>query len=102
MKVVQSIHGDIAIIGVSCNFPDGNDTPDKLWHLLSQQKDVINKLHPSRWQWPEHLDLSANYKGINHGGFFENIDCFDASFFKISPKEAKLMDPQQWTRVNNH
>lgn len=95
MVYAQNRHAPIAIVGIGCRFPGGINKLDDLWQLLIQKKDVIRKISHERWQWPLHLNLETDYKGLNYGGFFERIDEFDASFFKISPKEAKLMDPQQ-------
>ncbi|QMT25920.1 beta-ketoacyl synthase N-terminal-like domain-containing protein [Bacillus velezensis] len=86
---------DVAIIGISCRLPGGIDDPEHLWELLKEGKDVIGKMPLERWIWPESIDLENQHKGINMGGFLEDITHFDASFFRISPKEAELMDPQQ-------
>lgn len=90
----------IAIVGTACRFPGGASSPSKLWELLSQPFDVLTDLPPER------LNLSRFYheNGEHHGStdvqgraYFlsEDIRLFDAAFFRINPKEAEGMDPQQ-------
>lgn len=86
---------DIAIIGMACRLPGKNNTPEALWNFLKDGKSAINFLPKDRWQWPEDIDLKSEYVGIDRGGFLEDIQYFDADFFRISPEEAKLMDPRQ-------
>ena len=95
MDEIKQSHDPIAIVGISCQLPGGINTVDQFWNLLIQEKNMIRPLHSLRWKWPANVDATAGYRGIDQGVFFENIDCFDANFFNISPKEAKLMDPQQ-------
>uniref|UniRef100_UPI002491FF1D beta-ketoacyl synthase N-terminal-like domain-containing protein n=1 Tax=Aquimarina aggregata TaxID=1642818 RepID=UPI002491FF1D len=85
---------DIAIVGTSFRIP-GASTPEEFWALLKKKKDCITEIPSERWDWPNHIDVEQDHKGINRGAFIKNIDQFDASFFRISPREAKLMDPQQ-------
>ncbi|MCB0583368.1 MAG: GNAT family N-acetyltransferase, partial [Phaeodactylibacter sp.] len=85
---------DIAIIGYSFRLP-GASTAEELWALLREGRSAVSPTPPSRWQWPEWVDVHTTYQGINQGGYLEGIDQFDASFFRISPREAELMDPQQ-------
>src|SRR3546814_12060157 len=40
-------------------------------------------------------DLAHAHKGIDRGGFLDEVAAFDAPFFRISPAEAQSMDPQQ-------
>lgn len=86
---------DLAVVGIACRLPGGVDSPSALWTLLETGASGITSLPDGRWQWPAHIDPSGEHVGIDRGGFLSDIDCFDARFFRISPKEAELMDPQQ-------
>lgn len=92
---------DIAIIGMSGRFPQSPDL-EQFWENLINQKDLISEVPSTRWQVKENIPLA------NWGGFIDGIDEFDAKFFKISPAEAELMDPQQrifletvWKTIEN-
>ena len=87
--------GAVAVVGVACRFPGGVTTPEELWRLLERGEDGIRRLPEGRWRWPEAVDVAGTHRGIDLGGFLERIDEFDARFFRVSPKEAELMDPQQ-------
>jgi len=92
----KSFGQDIAIIGMACRFPGANDL-DEYWKVLSEGIDAVDEIPSERWDWREYYDEDpeAAHKMYNRwGGFIEGIDQFDPLFFKISPKEAELMDPQ--------
>lgn len=86
---------EIAIIGTACRLPGGIVNKEQLWSLLAEGEDAISKMPLQRWNWPDNIDVDNKHKGIDVGGFLDEIATFDASFFRISPKEAELMDPQQ-------
>ncbi len=90
----------IAIVGSACRFPGAATSPSKLWELLKAPRDVLRDFPAER------LNLSSFYSpdGEHHGrtdvqnrAYLLDEDCrlFDASFFRINPKEAHGMDPQQ-------
>ncbi|MCG8338245.1 MAG: condensation domain-containing protein, partial [Proteobacteria bacterium] len=87
---------DIAIIGYHGRFPK-SETEDLFWKNLSRG-EICTELTPeTRWD----ADFFSTYgqgtfKHIKPwGGFLEGIDRFDALLFKISPKSARAIDPQQ-------
>src|SRR5262249_41911314 len=82
---------DIAIVGMSCKLPGGIETPDQLWQALASNECVIGSFPRTRGSWPGGDD----YPGIDQGGFVNDIDAFDAAFFRISAVEAQITDPQQ-------
>lgn len=59
----------VAIVGMSCRLPGNIETPDAYWETLKAGLTT-----------PNHLEKPSH---------------FDAAFFRISPREANHLDPQQ-------
>lgn len=85
----------VAVVGAACLLPGGIGNPEQLWKLLEEGRDAIGRLPPWRWTWPSNIDPEGQHRGIDIGGFADGIEKFDAGFFRISPREAAVMDPQQ-------
>jgi acyl transferase domain-containing protein/acyl carrier protein/GNAT superfamily N-acetyltransferase len=87
----------IAIIGMACRFPGGVNNPQAYWALLRDGIDGISVVPPNRWDNRQYYDPQAGAGKIatDSGGFVDRVDEFDAAFFRISPREAEGMDPQQ-------
>jgi FkbH-like protein len=88
---------DIAIIGISCRYPDAQNVYE-FWDNLVGGKCSIKEIPEERWDNARFFseDESEPCKSYNKwGGFIDGIAKFDATFFKISPRQAALMDPQQ-------
>jgi acyl transferase domain-containing protein len=89
----------IAIIGMACRFPGGANNPEKYWEMLKNGVDTITDVPDSRWDGSAYYDPDPEVPGkmyTTKGGFLNiPIDEFDATFFKLSPKEVHSLDPQQ-------
>ncbi|WP_309896269.1 SDR family NAD(P)-dependent oxidoreductase [Archangium sp.] len=86
----------IAIIGMSGTLPRSANL-DAFWRHLEQGHDLIEEIPPSRWDWRAvHGDPlgEPNRTQVKWGSFIDGVENFDASFFRITPREAALMDPQ--------
>ncbi|WP_131777542.1 SDR family NAD(P)-dependent oxidoreductase [Legionella cherrii] len=87
----------IAIIGMSCTFPNAPNIA-AFETLLDEGKSGMRDIPLERWDNQKYYDPDMDAPGksyVNKLGLIENIKCFDANFFGISPREAKLMEPQQ-------
>ena len=86
----------VAIIGLGCRFP-GAQNPEAFWQLLLDGVDAVGDVPAERFDIGALYDPRPGVLGkiiTRRGGFLEQVDHFDASFFAISPREAARMDPQ--------
>lgn len=88
---------DIAIIGMSGRYPGAKDLKT-FWQNLCEATDSIVEIPEERF---DYRPLFHSEKGLpgklycKWGGFIDDVDQFDAGFFKLSPQDVRFMDPQE-------
>lgn len=95
--LVRPSEQDIAIVGLAGSYPEAASL-EQLWANLVEGKDCITEIPRERWNHERYFDENKDAKGKSYGkwgGFVPDADKFDATFFHISPAEAKLLDPQE-------
>lgn len=102
-KPTEDIHDAIAIIGMSCSFPNAPDIAafEQLLECgLSGIRDIPNERWDHRLYYDPNPDApeKTNVKKL---GLIDHIKFFDPQFFGISPREARFMDPQQRLFLEN-
>ena len=86
---------DIAVVGMACRFP-GAANPGEFWRNLRggvesiiqlSERDMLDAgLEPAQ---------ASEERRVAAASMAAGFEDFDAGFFGFSPREAKLMDPQQ-------
>ncbi len=85
----------IAVVGMACRFP-GASNLDAFWNLLETGVDAVTTGRQDDGSWSGAVgDPDVTEVATGRGAFVSGIDWFDSRFFRISPIEARMMDPQQ-------
>ncbi|MFE9185828.1 beta-ketoacyl synthase N-terminal-like domain-containing protein [Micromonospora haikouensis] len=77
---------DIAVVGAAIRVPTADDL-DGYWSLLAEGRDTVRVLPDGRWQ-------RAEEGPVPQASFLDRVDEFDPVPFRISAREAPLIDPQ--------
>ncbi|WP_067221784.1 SDR family NAD(P)-dependent oxidoreductase [Stappia indica] len=90
----------IAVIGLSGRYP-GADTLDAFWENLRSGRDMVGEIPAERWGLegffePDADEAVASQRSYSRwGAFLQDFAGFDPLFFRISPRDAAAMDPQE-------
>lgn len=87
----------VAVVGMACRFPGADDVA-AYWDLLVEGRDAVHRIADTRWN----LDALRRFhdgrplpKSATDGGWLDDVRGLDAPFFRLSPREARTMDPKQ-------
>ena len=78
----------VAIVGMSCRFAGASDL-DRYWDVLQKGKETLTRGLSSG------ATTEDGMQPVDAFGVLSDIECFDSAVFGITPREAKMMDPQQ-------
>ncbi|MEU3573852.1 SDR family NAD(P)-dependent oxidoreductase, partial [Kitasatospora sp. NPDC036755] len=82
----------IAVIGAAGRFPGARDLTE-FWANLLAGRDSVTDFPLDRYDEEQRRAVTA-LDFPRRMGVLDDVDAFDAAFFRILPREAELMDPQ--------
>lgn len=98
IKIKENSKKDIAVIGIALKLR-GVSNAYEYFDKLCSGYDFIKKFPQERRKvadsYLEYTDVKTEGTKYCEGAYLDEIDKFDYHFFKLTPREASLMDPNQ-------
>lgn len=101
-ELEEERHAPVAVVGVGLRLPGGDhgdlDSPEAYWEFLRGEGTALSALPEERPGLRAVYDPTPGKQGrsyVDRAGFLADIASFDAEFFGVSAREARLLDPQQ-------
>jgi acyl transferase domain-containing protein len=97
-ELEEERHAPLAVVGMALRLPGGLDSPEAYWDFLRGEGTAYGPIPEDRPGLRAVYDPVVGKPGrsyVDKAGFLDDIANFDADFFGISQREAKLLDPQQ-------
>ena len=87
----------IEVIGIGCRYAGNVGGPRELWARMQSGDTAIGEVPEHRLKKDDFVSIAreADRPVSSRAGWLDGIDRFDALYFRISPREAAELDPQQ-------
>ena len=82
----------VAVIGLAGRYPEAPDV-DSFWQLLAEGRSTVREVPADRWDW--RVAHALDPATTRWGCFLDGWDRFDAELFRIPPRDAAVLDPQE-------
>jgi amino acid adenylation domain-containing protein len=90
----ERLQNAVAIIGMAGHFP-GAENVEQFWQNLCAGQEAIRRIPELELEDRLSAGERAQENYVAARALLENVDLFDAEFFRFLPREAELTDPQQ-------
>ncbi|KAL0931326.1 polyketide synthase [Colletotrichum truncatum] len=94
-EAVDNYEGRIAVVGMAGRAPECDDL-EQYWNIIETGRDVAREIPPGRFDADDLFQSKQSSECVSTcklGCFLENPGHYDARFFRVSPREALIMDP---------
>ncbi|KAF0329993.1 Polyketide synthase [Colletotrichum asianum] len=94
-EAVDSYEGRIAVVGMAARAPECDDL-EEYWKIIESGRDVAREIPQGRFDADDLFQSKQDPKCVSTcklGCFLDKPGHYDSRFFRVSPREALIMDP---------
>ncbi|KAI8163499.1 Non-reducing polyketide synthase hmp3 [Colletotrichum sp. SAR 10_70] len=94
-EAVDNYEGRIAVVGMAARAPECDDL-EEYWKIIESGRDVAREIPQGRFDADDLFQSKQNPNCVSTcklGCFLDKPGHYDSRFFRVSPREALIMDP---------
>ncbi|MEU1292016.1 beta-ketoacyl synthase N-terminal-like domain-containing protein [Streptomyces sp. NPDC005840] len=97
-ELEDAAHAPVAVVGMGLRLPPALNTPEAYWEFLTGTGSALSGIPADRPGLRAVHEPTPGRPGrsyVDRAAFLTSVADFDAGFFGVSRREARLLDPQQ-------